>query len=76
MCSVKEITCISIKINRNIILSERLNMNGIDIHNISSLSVTVTLCPWSAKTVQLPIKANSLSPKILVIKPGEKKHFI
>lgn len=48
-------------------------MNGIDIHNISSLSVTVTLCPWSAKTVQLPIKANSLSPKILVIKPGEKK---
>lgn len=36
-------------------------------------SLTITWCPWSAKIVQLPINANSLSPKIFVIKPKEIK---
>lgn len=55
----------------------RVKKNIIRIQNMTS-SLTITLCPWSAKIVQLPINANSLSPKIFVIKPQEikKKHCI
>ena len=36
---------------------------------INKLLVTFTSCPWSANTVHWPVNANSLRPKILMIKP-------